>query len=46
MDMLKVWGKDLDEGKLPDNVLEYRYAILFIIYITQYFYKGFRVYTQ
>ncbi|OXA58057.1 cAMP-responsive element-binding protein-like 2 [Folsomia candida] len=27
MDMLKVWGKDLDEGKLPDNVLEYRTAI-------------------
>jgi len=27
MDMLKVWGSNLDEGKLPDNVVEYRTAI-------------------
>ncbi len=24
MDMLKLWGKDLDENRLPENVLEYR----------------------
>jgi len=28
MDMLKVWSKELDEGRLPDQMIEYRTACI------------------
>jgi hypothetical protein len=27
LDMLRIWAREVDEGKLPENVLEYRTAI-------------------
>lgn len=27
MDMLKIWGKEMDEGRVPDGVLQYRVAV-------------------